>query len=43
MRLDDGNYSLQLHGAARNYIYLHTLVGYVLASFVLAGLAGLTE
>jgi len=43
VRLDERNYNLELQGAARYYFYLHTLVGYVLASFVVAGLAGLTE
>lgn len=43
VRLDERNYKLHLHGAAQYYIYFHTLVGYILASFVVAGLAGLTN
>ena len=34
---------IQLAGWARYYFYLHKLMGYVLASFLIAGLAGLTQ
>ncbi len=34
---------IQLTGWARYYFYLHKLMGYVLASFLIAGLAGLTQ
>jgi hypothetical protein len=43
IRLDERNYELQLRGGAQYYMYFHMLVGYVLASFVVAGLAGLTN
>ena len=32
-----------LTGWVRRYFYLHKIVGYVLAGFLLAGLAGLTQ
>jgi hypothetical protein len=37
------HYDIRLSGWARYYFYLHKMMGFVLASFVIAGLAGLTK
>ena len=37
------HYDIDLEGFARYWFYGHKLMGYVLASFLIAGLAGLTK
>jgi hypothetical protein len=34
---------IDLDGAAQYYFYFHKIMGYVLASFLIAGLSGLTK
>ncbi len=41
IRLRDRHYGIDLQGFARYYFYFHQLMGYVLASFLIAGLSGL--
>ena len=43
VRLRDFHYSIDLKGYVRYYFYFHKLMGYVLASFLIAGLSGLTK
>jgi len=43
VKLRDYHYTVDLKGWARYYFYFHKLMGYVLASFLIAGLAGLTK
>ena len=43
IRLRESHYDFDLAGWARYYFYLHTLMGYILASFLIAGLSGLTK
>jgi hypothetical protein len=43
VKLRDYHYSIDLKGWARYYFYFHKLMGYVLASFLIAGLTGLTK
>jgi len=43
VKLREFHYTVDLHGWVRYYFYLHKLMGYVLASFLIAGLAGLTR
>jgi hypothetical protein len=43
VKLRDYHYSVDLKGWARYYFYFHKLMGYVLASFLIAGLTGLTK
>lgn len=43
IRLRDAHYKIDLNGWARYYFYLHKTMGYVLASFLIAGLSGLTR
>jgi hypothetical protein len=43
IRLRDAHYHMDLRGWARYYFYLHKTMGYVLASFLIAGLSGLTK
>lgn len=43
VRLEKRNYEINLDNLARRYFYVHILIGYLLASFVLAGLSGLTK
>jgi hypothetical protein len=43
IQLYEPHYQIVLHGAAEYYFALHKLMGYVLASFLLAGLSGLTK
>jgi hypothetical protein len=43
IRLRDKHYQIDLHGWARYYFYLHKIMGYVLASFLIAGIAGITK
>ncbi len=43
VQLSESHYTIELAGFARYYFYAHKLMGYVLASFLIAGLAGLTQ
>jgi hypothetical protein len=43
VKLREYHYRVDLKGWARYYFYFHKLMGYVLASFLIAGLAGLTK
>jgi hypothetical protein len=43
VRLREYHYDIDLKGWVRYYFYFHKLMGYVLASFLLAGLSGLTK
>ena len=43
VQLIKSHYDIELAGFARYYFYAHKLMGYVLASFLIAGLAGLTQ
>jgi hypothetical protein len=43
VRLRDQHYAIDLRGCARYYFYGHKLMGWVLASFLVAGLSGLTK
>ena len=37
------HYDIDLQGMARYYFYMRQIMGYVLASFLIAGLSGLTK
>lgn len=43
IRLRDQHYQIDLQGLARYYFFVHRVVGYVRASFFIAGLAGLAK
>jgi hypothetical protein len=43
IRLREKNYRVDLHGGVAYYFYFHKIMGYVLASFLIAGLSGLTK
>jgi uncharacterized protein YjbI with pentapeptide repeats len=43
IELREKHYKMDLQGWARYYFYFHKMMGYVLASFLAAGLAGLTK
>jgi hypothetical protein len=43
IKLREKHYSIDLKGPARYYFYVHKLMGYILASFLAAGLSGLTK
>ena len=46
IKLRERHYDIDLDGGwrgARWYFYVHTMAGYVLASFLIAGLSGLTK
>ena len=43
IRLRDRHYQIDLKTWARYYFYGHKIMGYVLASFLIAGLSGLTK
>jgi hypothetical protein len=43
IHLRDAHYKIDLNGWARYYFYIHKTMGYVLASFLIAGLSGLTR
>jgi hypothetical protein len=43
IRLREQNYKIDLKGALAYYFYFHKIMGYVLASFLIAGLSGLTK
>jgi hypothetical protein len=43
IKLRERHYSIDLAGWPRYYFYFHKSIGFVLASFLVAGLAGLTK
>jgi uncharacterized protein YjbI with pentapeptide repeats len=43
IRLDERHYEIELDGFAKYYFYFHILMGYLLASFVIAAISGLTK
>jgi hypothetical protein len=43
IRLRERHYQIDLEGWPRCYFYVHKIMGYVLASFLIAGLTGLTK
>ena len=44
IRLREKHYKeIDLQGWPRQYFYVHKIMGYVLASFLIAGLVGLTK
>jgi hypothetical protein len=43
IRLREKHYQIDLDGWPRYYFYLHKIMGYVLASFLIAGLAGIAK
>jgi hypothetical protein len=43
VRLREKHYTIDLAGPARYYFYFHRIMGWVLASFFVAGLSGLTQ
>jgi len=43
IKLRDLHYSIDLQSPARYYFYFHKVMGYILASFLIAGLSGLTK
>ncbi len=43
IKLDERHYKIELEGAARYYFYFHIVIGFILASFVAAGISGLVQ
>jgi hypothetical protein len=43
IKLEEENYRTKIKGAAKYYFYFQTIMGYVLASFLIAGISGLTK
>jgi hypothetical protein len=43
IRLREKHYKVDLKGWIRYYFYVHRIMGYVLASFLIAGISGLTK
>lgn len=43
IRLREKHYQIDLKGWIRYYFYVHRIMGYVLASFLIAGISGLTK
>jgi len=43
IRLRDSHYAIDLKGFARYYFYVHKIMGYLLASFLIAAVSGLTK
>jgi hypothetical protein len=43
IKLRDAHYEIDLMGWPRYYFYVHKIAGYVLASFLIAGISGLTK
>jgi hypothetical protein len=43
IRLREKHYQVNLNGWVRYYFYFHKIMGYVLASFLIAGVSGLTK
>ena len=43
IKLNESHYIIKLTGFAKYYFYFHIISGYVLASFLIAGLSGITK
>ena len=43
IRLRDRHYQIDLQTWARYYFYAHKIIGFAIASFLIAGLSGLTK
>jgi hypothetical protein len=43
IRLSEKNYEISVANRWRYYFYIHKLAGWILGSFILAGLAGVTK
>lgn len=43
IKLDERHYKIELEGPARFYFYFHIVMGFILASFVVAGISGLVQ
>jgi uncharacterized protein YjbI with pentapeptide repeats len=43
IRIREAHYKVELYGYARYYFYFHKVIGFVLASFLVAALAGMTK
>jgi hypothetical protein len=43
IKLDERNYKIELEGSANVWFYVHKMVGFALASFIVAGISGLTK
>jgi hypothetical protein len=43
IRLREANYNIDIKGWRRGYLYIHKLMGYILASFVIGSLSGLIK
>ena len=43
VRLSERHYKNDLQGWPKYYFFIHAIIGYVLAFFVIAGLSGLTD
>jgi uncharacterized protein YjbI with pentapeptide repeats len=43
IKLNESHYDIILKGIAKYYFYIHIILGYVLASFLIAGLSGITK
>jgi hypothetical protein len=43
IKLRDAHYQIDLAGWPRYYFYVHKVAGFVLASFLVAGISGLTK
>jgi len=43
IELRDAHYAIDLKGWPRYYFYAHKIAGFVLASFLMAGISGLTK
>jgi hypothetical protein len=43
IRLREKNYDIDIDGPPQFYSYFHKIMGYILASFLIAGLAGLAK
>jgi hypothetical protein len=43
IKLNEEHYTIILTGFAKYYFYIHIILGYVLASFLVAGLSGITK
>ena len=43
IKLRERHYDVDLTGRTRYYFYFHQMMGYLLVSFLIAGLSGLTK
>ena len=43
VRLREKHYTIDLAGLTRYYFYVHRMIGWALASFLVAGLSGITQ